>query len=81
MREQRVALKDHTHVPVVCGQCLNGDAIKSDCPRARPFEACQHHEGSGLPRPGRPEQRQELTRFYPKVQVVYRDDGLPGVVL
>ncbi|MCY1298300.1 hypothetical protein D9M70_477810 [compost metagenome] len=61
MREERVALEDNTHVPLVGGHRVDGSSVEQDFARGRRFEAGEHHQKRRLARAGRAEQADELT--------------------
>src|SRR5436189_236683 len=61
VREERVVLEDSVHVPRIGRPRRDVDAAQMDAARVRPLEPRDDPKQRRLPRPGRPEEREELS--------------------
>ena len=73
VREERIVLEHRVDVPGVWGDPCHVAAAELDPPAVRAFEPRDQSQQSGLPRPGRAEQREEFTRLHGEVDARERD--------
>ena len=70
VREQRVALKDHPHVPLLRAQVRDVLTVEDDAAAVQQLEARQHPQRRRLAASGRSQQGDEFPRFNGKRETV-----------
>ena len=70
MREQRVVLEHHAEIPGMRRLIEDRASVEQDVPGRRLLEAREHHQGRGLARSGRTQERQEFSGLDRKVELL-----------
>jgi hypothetical protein len=60
VREEGIALEDGVHIPLICGEEGDINALQFNEPAGRLLKATDHAERRGLAASGRPEEGEEL---------------------
>ena len=71
VRIQRVALEDHSDLPVLGHDVVDVSAVEIDAPLRRTVQSAEHHQCRGFPASGRTEQCNKIAFFDLKIDIPY----------